>query len=326
LEEQKTETAIRLAALEEQSTQQAADMAALILTLEDRTRVLTATLNAIADGVVVSDLAGQLTHYNPAAEQIAGVGNLATAPDEWSAAYGVFDTDMVTPFPTSDLPLVRALGGQSIDGVELFMRHANKPQGVWVLSSGRPIVDDKGAIRGAVTVFRDISERKRWEAELERQLEREKEKNLTLERMRAAMQELSTPILEIWDDVLVLPVIGIVDSRRSADMMERLLREVEHKQCRFVIIDITGVEVVDTGTADHFIKIMNAVEILGARCVLTGARGAVAQTLAGLGMDLRAVVTFRNLKHALRECLKLMDDGRSVQLKELFTRSGARRD
>jgi rsbT co-antagonist protein RsbR len=326
LEEQKTEASIRLAALEERSTQQAADMAALILTLEDRTRVLTATLNAIGDGVVVADLAGELTHYNPAAEQIAGIGKVAASPDNWSAAYGVFNSDMTTPFPVSELPLVRALGGQSVDGVELFMRHVHKPDGVWVLSSGRPIVDDKGAIRGAVTVFRDISERKRWEAELGRQLEREREKNLTLERMREAMQELSTPILEIWDDVLVLPVIGIVDSRRSADMMERLLREVEHKQCRYVIIDITGVEVVDTGTADHFIKIMNAVEILGARCVLTGARGAVAQTLASLGIDLRAVVTFRNLKHALRECLKQMDDGRSVQLKELFTRSGARRE
>ena len=324
----------RLQALEEQTSQQAADVARLVAELEDRSRVLSATLDAIADGVAVSDLQGNFLHYNPAAQQIAGLGKMEAPPDEWTSKYGVFRSDMVTNFPTSELPLVRALGGEHVDGVELFMRHQNRPEGIWVLASGRPVVDEKGAIRGAVTVFRDISDRKRWEAELEQQLLREREKTQALERMRNAMQELSTPILEVWDDVLALPVIGVVDSRRSADMMERLLREVEHKQCRFVIIDITGVEVIDTATADHFLKIVNAVGILGARCFLTGARGAVAQTLASLGMDLGGLITLRNLKHALRECLRMMDDGAAIssgnkqsQLRELFAaHKGGRRE
>lgn len=318
----------RLAALEAQTSEQAADVARLVAELEDRSRVLSATLDAIADGVAVTDLQGNFLHFNPAAEQIAGIGRTETAPDEWSSKYGVFRSDMVTPYPTSELPLVRALGGEHVDGVEIFMRHHNRPDGIWVLASARPVIDDKRAIRGAVTVFRDISERKRWEAELEQQLVSEREKTLALERMRNAMAELSTPILEVWDDVLALPVIGVVDSRRSADMMERLLREVEHKQCRFVIIDITGVEVIDTATADHFLKIVNAVSILGARCFLTGARGAVAQTLASLGMDLSALITLRNLKHALRECLRLMDEGdKRSHLRELFAaRQGARRE
>jgi rsbT co-antagonist protein RsbR len=318
----------RLAELEAQTSQQADEVAKLVADLEDRSRILSATLDAIADGVAVTDLQGNFLHYNPAAEQIAGVGKVEGAPDKWTSVYGVFRSDMVTPYPPSELPLVRALGGEHVDGVELFMRHARRPDGVWVLASARPVVDDKRAIRGAVTVFRDIGDRKRWEAELEQQLVREREKTEALERMRNAMVELSTPILEVWDDVLALPVIGVVDSRRSADMMERLLREVEHKQCRFVIIDITGVEVIDTATADHFLKIVNAVSILGARCFLTGARGAVAQTLASLGMDLSALITLRNLKHALRECLRMMDDGgRQANLRELFTaRQGARRE
>jgi rsbT co-antagonist protein RsbR len=318
----------RLLDLEQQASQQAADLARLVTELEDRSRVLTATLDAIADGVAVSDLQGNFLHYNPAAERIAGLGRAETSPDQWSSTYGVFRDDMVTPYPTAELPLVRALGGEQVDGVELFMRHQSRPDGVWVLLSARPIVDDTRAIRGAVAVFRDISDRKRWEAELETQLLREREKTLALERMRNAMQELSTPILEIWDDVLAMPVIGVVDSRRSADMMERLLREVEHKQCRFVIIDITGVEVIDTATADHFLKIVSAVGILGARCVLTGARGAVAQTLASLGMDLGSLVTLRNMKHALRECLKMMDDGgRQSRLRDMLTaRAGASRE
>jgi rsbT co-antagonist protein RsbR len=319
----------RYAALQEQTSQQAADVARLVVEVEDRTRILAATLDAIADGVAVTDLQGNFLHFNPAAEEIAGLGKMDAPPDKWTSTYGVFRTDMVTPFPPSELPLVRALGGEHVDGIELFMRHHRKPNGIWVLASARPVIDERRAIRGGVVVFRDISDRKRWEAELEAQLVREREKTQALERMRNAMQELSTPILEIWDDVLALPVIGVVDSRRSADMMERLLREVEHKQCRFVIIDITGVEVIDTATADHFLKIVSAVGILGARCVLTGARGAVAQTLASLGMDLGPLVTLRNLKHALRECLRMMDDGNrqsASALREVFAaRQGGHR-
>jgi rsbT co-antagonist protein RsbR len=304
---------------ESRRAEQPADIAKLVAEL---------TLDAIADGVAVFDPHGKFVHFNKAAAEIAGLGRIDTAPDQWSSTYGIYGPDMVTPWPTADLPTARALKGEKVDGVEHFVRHRGKPEGVWVLVSSRPIIDDTGALRGAVTVFRDISERKRWEREVEEQLARERERALTLERMRNAMQELSTPVLEVWDDVLALPVIGVVDSRRSADMMERLLREVEHKQCRFVIIDITGVEIIDTATADHFIKIVNAVNILGARCFLTGARGAVAQTLASLGMDLTALVTLRNLKHALRECLRLQSDAsRQPHVRDIVaSRLGARRE
>ncbi len=128
----------------------------------------------------------------------------------------------------------------------------------------------------------------------------------TIHRQRVVIQELSTPILQVWDDVLVLPVIGLVDTRRSVEIMERLLAEIVDKQSRFVILDITGVEVVDTKTADHFIKLMKAAELLGATCILTGIRPAVAQTLADIGVDLSSVTTLRNLQAGLKECLKRM--------------------
>lgn len=309
------------------STDQSAHIASLIADLENRTRVLSSTLNSIADGVIVADGKGNLTHFNPAAEQMLGLGKMEVDPGEWSNAYGFFKPDGVTPFPSAELPLARSLHGEAVDGVEMIARHPGRPEGTWLSVSSRPVFDDAGAPVGGVVVFRDIGDRKRWEKELEHQLAREREKNLALERMRHAVQELSTPVLEVWDDVLALPVIGIVDSKRSAEMMERLLREVEHKQCRFVIIDITGVDVIDTATADHFIKIVNAVQILGARCILTGARGAVAQTLASLGMDLGPLVTLRNLKHALRECIRTMEEGhRAPQLLDLFARRTAHRE
>jgi PAS domain S-box-containing protein len=130
----------------------------------------------------------------------------------------------------------------------------------------------------------------------------------TIGRQQSAIQELSTPILQLWDNVLALPVIGVVDTRRSAEIMERLLAEITARQSRFVILDITGVEVVDTRTADHFIKVIKAAELLGANCILTGIRPAVAQTLVDLGIDLSSISTLRNLKEGLKECQRRMED------------------
>ena len=129
----------------------------------------------------------------------------------------------------------------------------------------------------------------------------------TIQRQQYAIQELSTPILEVWDGVLALPVIGVVDTRRSVEIMERLLSSIVTTKARFVIIDITGVEVVDTRTADQFIKVIKAAELLGARCVLTGIQPSVAQTLVEIGVDLSSIITLRNLHAGLQECLQQIE-------------------
>lgn len=134
-----------------------------------------------------------------------------------------------------------------------------------------------------------------------------------VERQEIVIQELSTPILQIWDNVLVLPVIGVVDTRRSLEIMEKLLNEIVNKQSKFVILDITGVEVVDTKTADQFIKIIKAAELLGAKCIITGIRPAVAQTLVELGITLSGFLTLSNLKEGLRACLVLMDKEKEIR-------------
>ncbi len=154
----------------------------------------------------------------------------------------------------------------------------------------------------------DVTDRKLLEAELYSRNEALGASEATnaglIERLRYSIDELSNPILEVWDDVLVMPIIGVVDSRRTADMVQRLLAEVTRTQASFVIIDLTGVEIVDTKTADHLMKLMRKVEIVGARCVLTGIRAAVAETLVDIGVDFGRLVTLRNLKHGLREALR----------------------
>jgi len=148
-------------------------------------------------------------------------------------------------------------------------------------------------------------------ADIEKQINTIRRQQESQAAMEHLVRQLQTPILEIWDDVLALPVIGMVDSRRSQEMMETLLSEIVSNRCKFVILDITGVEIVDTRTADHFVKVMKSAELLGTRCIMTGIRPAVAQTLVELGVDLSSIRTLRNLQEGLRYCLRESESQRT---------------
>jgi len=112
--------------------------------------------------------------------------------------------------------------------------------------------------------------------------------------------------MEVWDDVLVLPIVGVLDTKRSMDIMNSLLSSIVSMQAKCVILDITGVEVVDTKTADYLMKVAQAARLLGVHCVLTGINPAVAQTLVEIGADLSMVKTLRNLKAGLMECIRTL--------------------
>lgn len=135
-------------------------------------------------------------------------------------------------------------------------------------------------------------------------------KLVTIEQQAAAIRELTTPVMEIWEDVLVLPVVGVVDTKRSMDIMSNLLEQIVARQAKCVIIDVTGVELVDTKTADYLLKVVRAANLLGSRCVLTGLSPAVAQTLVEIGADLTEVRTLRNLKAGLLDCLRFLKSTR----------------
>jgi rsbT co-antagonist protein RsbR len=126
------------------------------------------------------------------------------------------------------------------------------------------------------------------------------EKLSTIELQRAAIRELSTPIMEVWEGVLCLPVVGVLDTVRSAEMTHALLGAILDKQARCAIVDITGIQMMDTATADHFIRMAKAVRLLGADCVLTGVNPNIAQTLVHMGVELSGVTTHRSLRSALQ--------------------------
>jgi rsbT co-antagonist protein RsbR len=140
------------------------------------------------------------------------------------------------------------------------------------------------------------------EQEKAQQYQQELEGKLaTIERQRIAIQELSTPIMEVWDGVLCVPVVGLMDTARSSEMTSALLRAVVEKSARCAIIDITGIDVMDTRTVDHFVRMAKAVRLLGSECVLTGMNPHIAQTVVHMGLDLSNVITHRNLRDALQQ-------------------------
>jgi rsbT co-antagonist protein RsbR len=120
-----------------------------------------------------------------------------------------------------------------------------------------------------------------------------------IEQQRAAIRELSTPVIEVWEGVLCLPIVGVMDTSRSAEITETLLRAITEKQSRCAIIDVTGIEVMDTATADHFLRMAKAVRLLGAQCFLTGISPAIAQTMVHMGVNLLELTTHGTLREGL---------------------------
>jgi rsbT co-antagonist protein RsbR len=266
-----------------------------------------AVIDALPLGVVVMDSSGRFLVYNPAQEKLSG--SLRQDHDgDLTRAYGIFKTDGATPFPNEELPVVRALHGEENPEAELLFRNPTLEGEVRLHATGRQIRDASGQVIAAMALSQDVTAQRALEAELRTRNQQlaasEEAKTALIERLRLAIDELSNPILEVWDGVLAMPIIGVVDSRRTADMVQRLLAEVTRTQASFVIVDLTGVEVVDTKTADHLLKLMRKVEVVGARAVITGIRPAVAETLVDIGVDLGRAATFRNLKHGLREALR----------------------
>ncbi|HNP86578.1 MAG: STAS domain-containing protein [Chloroflexi bacterium SZAS-1] len=119
------------------------------------------------------------------------------------------------------------------------------------------------------------------------------------------IQELSTPIVPIYEGVLVLPLTGAVDSRRATQIMEAALEQIVVSRADVLILDITGVPVVDTGVANYLIQMARAVNLLGAQVVLVGIGAEIAQTIVQLGVELRNIVTRSNLQAGIEYALRL---------------------
>ena len=112
--------------------------------------------------------------------------------------------------------------------------------------------------------------------------------------------EMSTPVTSIWDGILMLPLVGIIDSKRALDITARILEEIANSQATCFILDISGVAIIDTAVANNLIKITKATRLMGCKSMISGLSPAIAQTIVDLGIDVGDVQTTGNLSDALR--------------------------
>ena len=143
-----------------------------------------------------------------------------------------------------------------------------------------------------MSVGRDLSEKRAQEQLVQRQQEE--------------ILELSTPVIQVWDKVLVLPIIGTLDSARAARLTEGLLERIAAEQAEVAILDVSGVPAVDTEVAQHLLKTVEAARLMGAVSVLSGVRPETAQAIVHLGIDLGSLRSRSNLKEALQLALSIV--------------------
>ena len=153
--------------------------------------------------------------------------------------------------------------------------------------------DGSGAVVGGLEYILDITERLRAEKKL-------KEQSRTI-------QEISTPAIKLWDRIVVLPVVGVVDSMRAQQMMNAMLTKITETASKVIILDIQGVAAVDTAVANHLIKITKATKLMGCRCIISGISAQVAETLVELGISLGEVSTNSTLEDALLDAFKMLN-------------------
>ena len=164
-----------------------------------------------------------------------------------------------------------------------FKRVGKDGSDVWLQASYNPIFDVEGRPLKIVKFASDIS--------------------LEIEKRSLALLEMSTPVTKIWDGVLFAPIVGIVDSKRSVDIMNKALSSIADTRARTLMLDIGGVAVVDTAVANHLIKIAKAAVLMGCKTIISGISPAIAQTIAELGIDLGSIQTTSTIETALRDSI-----------------------
>jgi len=135
--------------------------------------------------------------------------------------------------------------------------------------------------------------------------------NLIKEQTRAIL-EMATPVVKIWDKIILLPLVGVLDSTRAKQMMESLLGAIENNQAKVAILDISGIPVIDTLVARHLFTTIAAVKLMGSECIVTGISARISQTIVQLGLDLTGITTRSNLADGLQ--LALLNTSQSVSL------------
>jgi len=252
---------------------------------EDRARLLVENVKDYA--LVTLDSGGHVISWNAGAQRITGYRADEILGRHFSCFYSADDVQQGKT--------ERELNTASTDGrfEDEGWRTRKDGSRFWANTIITALRDRKSKLQGFALVSRDISERKRAEEQIKRQARE--------------IQELSTPVMQVWQGIVAAPLIGSLDSQRTQQFMERLLQRIVETNSPVALVDITGVPTIDTQTAQHIIETISAVRLLGAQVILTGVRPTTAQTLVHLGIDLSNIITRSSLAGGLRVALEALD-------------------
>ena len=253
--------------------------------LEQETRLLRRALAELPDPISIFDLEGNYLWWNRAVTDVTGYSDEEMATLEPTDLFAGDDKERVA----EAIGRIVEVGDAKVEAA--LVTKEGKEMGFEFV--GGLVRDGDGAPFAVSCVGRDITERKRAQEQLARQAEE--------------ILNLSTPVMQVWESVIAVPLIGTLDSQRTERFMDVLLNAIVATDSEIALVDITGVATIDTLTAQHLIEAIAAVRLLGAGVVLTGVRPSIAQTLVHLGIDLSHVTTRSSLAAGLRVALERIE-------------------
>jgi rsbT co-antagonist protein RsbR len=255
---------------------------------EEHMRVLSALADNALDGVALASLDAVITYANPAFQRMSGHECVGTPIIELYPPQGRAQIEQeVVPALMQEGSWQGVIEMQRPDGSRWLAQHS-----AFVIRS------ESGEALRMGNILHDVTEQRRLEqdhAALQQQI---------IDAQRAALRELSTPLIPVSDKVVIMPLIGTIDTGRAQQVMETLLEGVAHHQATLAILDITGVSIVDTQVAQALVGAAQAVRLLGAQVMLTGIQPQIAQTLVHLGVDLSSIETRGSLESGIAEALR----------------------
>ena len=255
--------------------------------VEQELRTFKTLVDKAPDGINVTTTEAQIFYANESFRAMSGY---------YDEAIGKTIVDLYADDPESLMSAARQVAEQGYWHGPFTLR---QPDGTLIpaFTSVFAIQDDQGTVRWLAAIVRDLSEQQRQEQE------RQELQQQIIDAQRAALRELSTPLLPLANGVIAMPLLGTIDSNRAQQVMETLLEGVSSHHAETAILDITGVQILDTQIANVLIQAAQAVKLLGAQVILTGIRPTMAQTLVSLGVDLSSIVTRSTLERGIAYAL-----------------------
>lgn len=257
---------------------------------DEQQRVLNTLAENALDGIGIADGNQRITYANAAFQRMSGYGSDLIG----LSAIALYAPEAREVLLRDGLPVLQR------DGMWQGVLEMVRPDGShwWSQQSAFVVQDEAGTVIGFANILRDVTE------ERQREVERAALQQQVIDAQQSVLRELSTPLIPIASDVVIMPLIGTVDSSRAQLVMETLLEGVAQHRAKLAVIDITGVALVDTQVAQALVNAARAVRLLGARVMLTGIQPQIAQTLVHLGVDLSDIDTRGSLQDGITAALR----------------------